>query len=106
MLKFFPAEAFHALTAMSERSLAYSTEPLKHRHLVVYEAAGMASDFATYLIRSLLSEGRLRYETVEKTKDGLGPEDIGAGGTNRADRHDDQRAAASGERDPDARRSR
>src|SRR5580658_9588607 len=53
--------------------LAYSTEPLKHRHLVIYEAAGMASDFATYLIRSLLSEGRLRYETVEKTKDGLAP---------------------------------
>jgi hypothetical protein len=33
----------------------------------------MASDFATYLIRSLLSEGRLRYETVEKTQDGLVP---------------------------------
>ena len=31
----------------------------------------MASDIATYLIRTLLSEGRLRYETVEKTKDGL-----------------------------------
>ena len=56
---------------MSDRALAYSDEPLRHRHLVIYEAAGMASDFATYLIRSLLSEGRLRYETVEKTKDGL-----------------------------------
>jgi hypothetical protein len=33
----------------------------------------MASDFATYLIRSLLSEGRLRYETVEKNKEGLVP---------------------------------
>ncbi len=33
----------------------------------------MASDFATYLVRSLLSEGRLRYETVEKTKEGLVP---------------------------------
>jgi hypothetical protein len=73
VLRFFPCEAFHALTAMSDRALAYSTEPLKHRHLVIYEAAGMASDFATYLIRSLLSEGRLRYETVEKTRDGLVP---------------------------------
>jgi hypothetical protein len=33
----------------------------------------MAGEFASYLIRSLLSEGRLRYETVEKTKDGLTP---------------------------------
>jgi hypothetical protein len=71
VLRFFPDDAFYALTAMSDRALAYSTEPLKHRHLVMYEAAGMASDFATYLIRSLLSEGRLRYETVEKTRNGL-----------------------------------
>jgi hypothetical protein len=72
-LKFFPPEGFYSLTAMSDRALAYSSEPLRHRHLVVYEAAGMASEFATYLIRSLLSEGRLRYETVEKTKGGLVP---------------------------------
>src|SRR5947208_8598172 len=48
-------------------------EPLKPAAAVTKEAAGMASDFATSLIRSLLSEGRLRYETVEKTKDGLVP---------------------------------
>jgi hypothetical protein len=72
-LRFFPPNAFYALTAMSDRALAYSKEPLKHRHLVLYEVSGMASDFATYLIRSLLSEGRLRYETVEKTKEGLVP---------------------------------
>ena len=72
-LKLFPLEAFYALSAMSDRALAYSSEPLQHRHLVIYEAAGMASEFATYLIRTLLSEGRLRYETVEKTKDGLTP---------------------------------
>src|SRR5262249_25976778 len=71
LLKFFPPDAFWSLTAMSDRALAYSTEPLKHRHLVIYEAAGLASDFASYLIRSLLSEGRLRYATVEKTRDGL-----------------------------------
>lgn len=71
VLKFFPPEAYYSLTAMSDRALAYSAEPLRHRHLVIYEAAGMASEFATYLIRSLLSEGRLRYETVEKTDEGL-----------------------------------
>jgi hypothetical protein len=66
VLKLFPPAAFHALTAMSERSLAYSTEPLKHRMLVIFEAAGMESEIGTYLIRSLLSEGRVRYETVER----------------------------------------
>lgn len=73
VLRFFPENAYYALTAMSERALAYSEEPLQNRFLVIYEAAGMAGDFATYLIRSLLSEGRLRYEVVEKTSEGLKP---------------------------------
>jgi len=70
---YFPEDAVYALTAMSEHALAYGTEPLAHRFLVLYEAAGLEGDFATYLVRSLLSEGRVRYETVEKTANGLEP---------------------------------
>jgi hypothetical protein len=73
VLSFFPESAYYALTAMSERVLAYSDEPLVHRFLVIYEAAGMESEFQTYLVRSLLSEGRVRYETVEKTSEGMKP---------------------------------
>ena len=72
-LNYFPESAYYALTAMSERALAYSEEPISHRFLVIYEAAGLSGDFQTYLIRSLLSEGRLRYEVVEKTSEGLKP---------------------------------
>jgi hypothetical protein len=56
---------------MSERALAYSAEPLKHRMLVLYEAAAMSGEVASYLIRSLLSEGRVRYETVQASPDGV-----------------------------------
>ena len=70
VLDFFPGEAYYLLTAMSERALAYGTEPLSHRFLVLFEAAGLESDFASYLVRSLLSEGCVRYETVEKDKSG------------------------------------
>ena len=73
VLSFFPESAYYALTAISERTLAYSEEPIRHRFLVVYEAAGMSGEFATYLMRSLLSEGRVRYETVEKTFEGIKP---------------------------------
>jgi hypothetical protein len=73
---FFPEGAYHFLTAMSERALAYSEEPLAHRFLILAEVAGMSGEFQTYLIRSLLSEGRLRYETVEKTSEGLKPKII------------------------------
>ncbi|MSO96514.1 MAG: hypothetical protein EXQ81_12135 [Thermoleophilia bacterium] len=73
VLEFFPAHAFYELSAMSNKALVYSEEPLKHRFLVVCEAAGMKGEYAEYLIRTLLSEGRLRYETVEKTPAGLQP---------------------------------
>ena len=73
---FLPANATYALSAMSERALAYMDEPLAHRHLILYEAAGLSSDFASYLVRSLLSEGRVDYQTVEKTAEGLRPRHI------------------------------
>lgn len=71
VLEFFPASAFYALSAMSEMALAYSEEPLQHRFLVLYEAVALRREFAAYLLRSLLSEARVRYETVEKTTAGL-----------------------------------
>jgi hypothetical protein len=70
-LRLFPDGTYFSLTAMSERALAYSEEPLAHRMLVLYEAAGQSGDMGSYLMRSLLSEGCIRYETVEKTKDGM-----------------------------------
>jgi len=73
VLNFFPESAYYALTSMSEHALAYSEEPLVHRHLIIYEVAGLDSDFGTYLLRSLLSEHHIRYETVEKTSEGLRP---------------------------------
>jgi hypothetical protein len=73
ILRFFPEAAYFSRTGMSDRALAYGTEPLRHRYIVIFEASGMEGDFATYLIRSLLSEGCLKYETVEKTRDGLVP---------------------------------
>ena len=66
-----PPEARHELTAMSERALAYSEEPLSHRFLVLFEGEALQGDFVSYIVRSLLSEQRVRYETVEKTSDGL-----------------------------------
>jgi len=73
-LRLFPRSAYYALSAMSDHALAYDREPLVHRMLVLYEATGLSSDMATYLIRSLLSEGRVRYLTVVKGKDGMQPQ--------------------------------
>jgi len=68
VLEFIPPSAYYALSGMSEHALAYSDEPLRHRMMVIYEAAGLQGDFGPYLMRSLLSEGKVRYETVEQVE--------------------------------------
>lgn len=71
VLEVHPPSAAYILSAMSEHALAYSEQPLAHRFLVLEEAVSLDKRFTTYLVRSLLSEGHLRYETVEKTDEGL-----------------------------------
>lgn len=70
-LAFFPQEATYNLTGMSERALVYSEADFRHRHIVMFEAEGMAGDMQSYFIRTLLSEGRLLYEAAMKTDDGI-----------------------------------
>jgi hypothetical protein len=67
---FFPKTAACQFTSFSEKVLYYTEEPLSHRHLILTEAAG-GGEVQEYTIRTLLSEGRLEYEFVEKTSEGL-----------------------------------
>jgi hypothetical protein len=71
VLALFPASAFHTYTSMSTMFMAYDTEPLSHRILVIAEAAGLAGGQGAYLVRSLISEGRLIHGTVESTTEGF-----------------------------------
>lgn len=68
VLRFFPPEAVVVLTGMSERSLIYSKDDYKHRVIVLFEATalreGVEDNLTAYLVRSLLSEGRLNYEVT------------------------------------------
>ena len=56
---------------MARRRPSTPSEPLSHRHIVLSEAAGLGGEFQEYVIRTLLSEGFLEYEFMEKTQDGL-----------------------------------
>jgi hypothetical protein len=68
-MRTFPSSAYHFITAMSERALAYGEEPLAHRYLILIEVEGIAEGFGALLLRCLLSEGCLTYETVEPGPD-------------------------------------
>jgi DNA-binding transcriptional ArsR family regulator len=70
-LKLWPQEVYVFRSGASERWLAYTDEDFRHRFIVLAEARALESDFGAYLARTLVSEGRLIYETVEKTAQGL-----------------------------------
>ena len=69
--KYFPESAYYELTAMSERALVYTEESFEHRFIIIFEAAGLQGDMGSYLVRSLISENRIKYEFVEKTSQGM-----------------------------------
>ncbi|HEY0316768.1 MAG TPA: hypothetical protein VGC49_00565 [Solirubrobacterales bacterium] len=78
-LDFASSEATYVLTSMSEKALAYSGEEFVHRMIVLYEADALANKNTAYLVRCLLSEGKIVHEytdfdggrrTVKLEKDG------------------------------------
>jgi DNA polymerase-1 len=66
--KLMPSSAFFELSAMTAKALVYSNEDFRHKHLVIYEQHG--GEDADYIIRTLQSEGVIKYWTVEKGLDG------------------------------------
>jgi DNA-binding MarR family transcriptional regulator len=64
-LRVFPESAIYLLTLSSARALIFTEESLAHRHVVQVEAVGMDEGTGAYIVRSLISEGQVTYETVE-----------------------------------------
>ncbi len=74
-LVFYPPEAYHLITSGSAKSLYYLPDGLKHRALIVTEAFQFQPNNAAdsefvYVVRSLLSEGRVCYQVPQKDEDG------------------------------------
>lgn len=76
-IRFFPETAYIEMTAMSERALIYEERDFAHRTIVLFEAVALReqrekteSNLTAYFVRSLLSEGRIRYPVTVRKKDG------------------------------------
>lgn len=76
ILKFLPPTAYEALTGMSEKALVYWDADLQHKYLFVQEASGLQNPQGNWLLRSLLSEGQLRYTVTVKVGDKYATEEI------------------------------
>ncbi len=69
-LKLIPPRGYYELSSMSTKALVYADVDFRHRHLVLYEEDGLNNEEVLYLVRTLLSEGHIRYLTVEKSPQG------------------------------------
>lgn len=66
-LKLYPKSAYHLVTGGSDKSLYHIQGGLKHKALILAEAlalesSGRGDNELAYAIRSLVSEGRLKYQ--------------------------------------------
>jgi hypothetical protein len=69
ILNRFPQEAYVELTGLSPKALVYLNEPFSHRFLIIYEVHGVQEEaYTEYVIRTLLSENKIRYAVVEKNE--------------------------------------
>jgi phage/plasmid primase-like uncharacterized protein len=72
VLDFFPPEHVISFTALSEHALLYMADDFAHKVLSMGEAlTGKQVEFQDYLLRELMSEGKLRYPVVQKIQDEL-----------------------------------
>jgi hypothetical protein len=70
-LEFFPPEDVISFTTLSEKALLYYPDDFAHKVLSMGEAAGAEElGLQDYLLRELISEGRLRYPVSQKEKGG------------------------------------
>lgn len=70
VLEFLPKSAYFDISSMSDKALFYTEESFEHRFLIIGEAVGLSSEFISYLLRILLSEGQIKHMTVESTDHG------------------------------------
>jgi len=67
VLEFFPPEEVVSFTTLSEKALLYYDGDFAHKILSMGEASGVEEQtLQDYLLRELISEGRLRYPVVQK----------------------------------------
>jgi hypothetical protein len=65
------SSSYYELTAGSERALIYLDAPLNNRTVYIQEPEGLAEGVGAAVLKSLVWEGRVKYDTVVKEDGGM-----------------------------------
>ena len=63
-LELFPPDAYEIKSGFTPKAIAYGTSDLRHRVLAIQEASGLQGREGNMLVRTLISEGQIRWETT------------------------------------------
>lgn len=70
-LEMFPPEAYELKSGFSPKAIAYGRSDLRHRVLAVQEASGLQGREGNLLVRTLISEGQIRWEVTRRMSIGF-----------------------------------
>jgi DNA-binding MarR family transcriptional regulator len=70
-LELFPPEAYELKSGITPKAIAYGRSDLEHRILAIQEASGLQGREGNMLVRTLISEGVVRWEVAGRERDGF-----------------------------------
>jgi hypothetical protein len=70
-LELFPPESYEIKSGFSPKAIAYGSADLRHKVLAVQEASGLNGREGNMLVRTLISEGLIRWEVAGRDADGF-----------------------------------
>lgn len=75
-LELFPPEAYELKSGITPKAIAYGRSDLQHRILAIQEASGLQGREGNLLVRTLISEGLIRWEVAGREADGFATREV------------------------------
>ena len=75
-LELFPPESYELKSGITPKAIAYGRSDLQHRILAIQEASGLQGREGNMLVRTLISEGLVRWEVAGRESDGFTTREI------------------------------
>ena len=75
-LALFPSESYELKSGITPKAIAYGRSDLQHRILAIQEASGLQGREGNMLVRTLISEGLVRWEVAGRGYDGFTTREI------------------------------
>ncbi|MBV8535495.1 MAG: hypothetical protein JO128_07875 [Alphaproteobacteria bacterium] len=70
-LELFPARDYELKSGITPKAIAYGQSDLRHRILAIQEASGLQGKEGNMLVRTLISEGLIRWEVTARSRGGM-----------------------------------